>query len=129
MICYTCSPTSDDLGGMLIGRFLVGSAMGVSPPIAALYITEASPAFVRGTYGSFTQIATCLGLICFFFIGIPAKDVTRWWWVCFWVSTVPTALLALLMEFCAESPHWLFTRSLFDCSSPKTIISKIRDLP
>ncbi|KAJ0639429.1 putative major facilitator, sugar transporter, major facilitator superfamily [Helianthus annuus] len=104
------SATSDDLGGMLIGRFLVGSAMGVSPPIAALYITEASPAFVRGTYGSFTQIATCLGLICSFFIGIPAKDVTRWWRVCFWISTVPAALLALLMEFCAESPHWLFKR-------------------
>lgn len=27
--------------------------------------------------------------------------------MCFWVSTVPAALLALLMEFCAESPHWL----------------------
>ncbi|KAM0065394.1 putative major facilitator, sugar transporter, major facilitator superfamily [Helianthus debilis subsp. tardiflorus] len=34
------SVTSDDLGGMLIGRFLVGSAMGVSPPLATLYITE-----------------------------------------------------------------------------------------
>ncbi|GKB08335.1 probable plastidic glucose transporter 3 [Tanacetum coccineum] len=102
--------TADGLGGMLLGRFLVGTAMGVSPPVAALYITEVSPAFVRGTYGSFSQIATCLGLICSFFIGIPAKDVSRWWRVCFWVSTVPAALLALLMEFCAESPHWLFKR-------------------
>lgn len=30
------------------------------------------------------------------------------WRVCFWVSVVPAALLALCMEFCAESPHWLF---------------------
>ncbi|PWA98340.1 putative plastidic glucose transporter 3 [Artemisia annua] len=147
------SATADGLGGMLLGRFLVGTAMGVSPPVAALYITEVSPALLRGTYGSFTQIATCLGLICSFFIGIPAKDVSRWfhqlcceahmgaslrlqlvldlyvlsslgyqqrmflvgrehdmWRVCFWVSTVPAALLALLMEFCAESPHWLFKR-------------------
>ncbi|KAK1434117.1 hypothetical protein QVD17_11035 [Tagetes erecta] len=104
------SATSDGLGGMLFGRFLVGTAMGVSPPVAALYITEVSPAFVRGTYGSFTQIATCLGLIASFFIGIPAKDVSRWWRICFWVSTVPAALLALLMEFCAESPHWLLKR-------------------
>lgn len=104
------SATADGLGGMLLGRFLVGIGMGVSPPVAALYITEVSPAFVRGTYGSFTQLATCLGLIATFVIGIPAKDVPRWWRVCFWVSTVPAALLALLMEFCAESPHWLFKR-------------------
>ncbi|RRT36128.1 hypothetical protein B296_00033007 [Ensete ventricosum] len=30
------------------------------------------------------------------------------WRVCFWVSTVPAAFLALCMEFCAESPHWLY---------------------
>lgn len=35
------------------------------------------------------------------------KWITIRWRVCFWVSTVPAALLALLMEFCAESPHWL----------------------
>ncbi|KAI7736428.1 hypothetical protein M8C21_016101 [Ambrosia artemisiifolia] len=110
IIGASLSATAEGLGVMLIGRFLVGTAMGVSPPIAALYITEVSPAFVRGTYGSFPQIATCLGLISTFFIGIPAKDVARWWRVCFWISTVPAALLALLMEFCAESPHWLFKR-------------------
>ncbi|KVI06008.1 General substrate transporter, partial [Cynara cardunculus var. scolymus] len=107
IIGASMSATANGLGGMLFGRFLVGTGMGVTPPVAALYITEVSPAFVRGTYGSFTQIATCLGLIASFFIGIPAKDVPRWWRVCFWVSTVPAALLALLMEFCAESPHWL----------------------
>lgn len=35
-----CSATADGLGGMLLGRFLVGTGMGVSPPVAALYITE-----------------------------------------------------------------------------------------
>ncbi|CAL5409543.1 unnamed protein product [Camellia sinensis] len=69
-----------------------------------------SPAFVRGTYGSFTQIATCLGLMGALFIGIPAKDIVGWWRVCFWVSAIPAAVLAVLMEFCAESPHWLFKR-------------------
>ncbi|CAL5410563.1 unnamed protein product [Camellia sinensis] len=32
------------------------------------------------------------------------------WRVCFWVSAIPAAVLAVLMEFCAESPHWLFKR-------------------
>lgn len=70
------------------------------------------------------------------FIGIPVKDIPGWyhinllhvmmlhifihdlkvlpefcsrrWRVCFWVSTIPAAILAAAMVFCAESPHWLY---------------------
>ncbi|KAK1313234.1 putative plastidic glucose transporter 2 [Acorus calamus] len=63
-----------------------------------------------GTYGSFIQIATCLGLIASLFAGIPSKSIVGWWRVCFWISAVPAAILALFMEFCAESPHWLYKR-------------------
>ncbi|WOL00801.1 putative plastidic glucose transporter 2 isoform X2 [Canna indica] len=94
--------------GMLLGRFLVGTGMGLGPPVASLYVTEVSPPSVRGTYGSFIQIATCLGLMSALFVGIPVKQVMGWWRVCFWVSSVPAVLLALCMEFCAESPHWLY---------------------
>ena len=31
-----------------------------------------------------------------------------WSVVCFWVSTIPAAILATAMVFCAESPHWLY---------------------
>ncbi|XP_074343665.1 putative plastidic glucose transporter 2 isoform X1 [Apium graveolens] len=110
IIGASISATTSTLHGMLLGRLLVGTGMGLGPPVAALYVAEASPSFVRGTYGSFTQIASCLGLMASLCIGIPAKDVVGWWRVCFWVSTVPAVLLALLMEFCAESPHWLFKR-------------------
>ncbi|GMP59817.1 hypothetical protein CsSME_00022945 [Camellia sinensis var. sinensis] len=98
---------SISLEGMLLGRFLVGTGLGVGPAVASLYITEVSPSFVRGTYGSFIQIATCLGLIGALFIGIPAKSIAGWWRLCFWVSAIPAAILALAMAFCAESPHWL----------------------
>ncbi|CAL9179109.1 probable plastidic glucose transporter 2 isoform X1 [Musa acuminata AAA Group] len=104
------SASSRSLEGMLFGRFLVGTGMGLGPTVASLYVTEVSPPMVRGTYGSFIQIATCLGLIAALFIGIPVKEVVGWWRVCFWVSAVPAALLALCMEFCAESPHWLYKR-------------------
>ncbi|KAK2970969.1 hypothetical protein RJ640_027450 [Escallonia rubra] len=102
------SATTNNLAGMLLGRFLVGTGLGVGPPVASLYVTEVSPAFVRGTYGSFIQIATCLGIMGALFIGIPVKDIAGWWRLCFWVSTIPAALLALGMVFCAESPHWLY---------------------
>ncbi|KAK6125003.1 hypothetical protein DH2020_041277 [Rehmannia glutinosa] len=110
IIGASMSATTSGLGGMLLGRFFVGTGMGLGPPVAALYVSEVSPAFVRGTYGSFTQIATCLGLMTALLIGIPAKNVLGWWRVCFWVSAIPATLLAFLMEFSTESPHWLFKR-------------------
>ncbi|MFS7898242.1 putative major facilitator, sugar transporter [Helianthus anomalus] len=30
------------------------------------------------------------------------------WRICFWLSTIPSTVLALAMIFCAESPHWLY---------------------
>ncbi|XP_061951626.1 probable plastidic glucose transporter 2 [Populus nigra] len=102
------SATTKTLAGMLLGRLLVGTGMGLGPPVASLYVTEVSPSFVRGTYGSFIQIATCLGLMAALFIGIPVREIAGWWRICFWVSTVPAGILALSMMFCAESPHWLY---------------------
>ncbi|MBA0622235.1 hypothetical protein Godav_007796 [Gossypium davidsonii] len=95
---------------MLIGRFLVGTGMGIGPPVASLYLAEVSPASLRGTYGSFIQIATCLGLMGALFIGIPVREIAGWWRICFWVSTVPAGILAFAMIFCAESPHWLYKK-------------------
>ncbi|EYU29813.1 hypothetical protein ABFS82_10G105700 [Erythranthe guttata] len=96
------------LSGMLLGRFLVGTGLGVGPPVASLYVTEISPAHVRGTYGSFIQIATCFGFMAALLIGIPVSNIFGWWRVCFWVSTIPASMLALLMAFCVESPQWLY---------------------
>lgn len=110
IIGASISASANKLQGMLLGRFIVGLGMGLGPPVASLYVTEVSPSFVRGTYGSLVQIATCLGLIATLFMGFPVKRVPRWWRVCFWVSTIPAAVLAILIEFCAESPPWLYKR-------------------
>ncbi|XP_041994540.1 probable plastidic glucose transporter 2 [Salvia splendens] len=100
--------TSRNLTGMLVGRILVGIGLGIGPPVASLYVTEISPAHVRGTYGSFIQIATCLGLMAALVVGIPVRSIFGWWRFCFWMSIFPASMLALLMAFCAESPHWLY---------------------
>jgi Sugar (and other) transporter len=48
------------------------------------------------------------------------------WRVCFWVATVPATLLAICMEFCAESPHWLykvfFWTFLVTCAESRTLV-------
>ncbi|KAE8706494.1 putative plastidic glucose transporter 2 [Hibiscus syriacus] len=99
IIAAATSATIKNLAGMLIGRFLVGTGMGLGPPVASLYVAEVSHASLRGTYGSFIQIATCLGLVGALFIGTPVKETAGWWCVCFWVSTIPAGLLAFVMMF------------------------------
>ncbi|MFQ6639073.1 hypothetical protein Gotur_015900 [Gossypium turneri] len=110
IIGSSMSATAKNLWGMLLGRLFVGTGMGIGPPVAALYVAEVSPAYVRGTYGSCSQLATCLGLMGALFIGFPAKQIEGWWRMCFWASVAPAALLTLFMEFSVESPHWLFKR-------------------
>ncbi|MBA0864530.1 hypothetical protein Goshw_003927 [Gossypium schwendimanii] len=110
IIGSSMSATAKNLWGMLLGRLFVGTGMGIGPPVAALYVAEVSPAYVRGTYGSCSQLATCLGLMGALFIGFPAKQIEGWWRMCFWASVTPAALLTLFMEFSVESPHWLFKR-------------------
>lgn len=100
--------TTKTLAGMLLGRLLVGIGLGIGPPVASLYIAEVSPSHVRGTFGSSIQIATCLGLMAAFVVGVPVKSIMGWWRICFWVSLIPAAVLAFGMIFCAESPHWLY---------------------
>uniref|UniRef100_A0A0D6QUC2 Major facilitator superfamily (MFS) profile domain-containing protein n=1 Tax=Araucaria cunninghamii TaxID=56994 RepID=A0A0D6QUC2_ARACU len=105
------SAMSTNSHAMFLGRLIVGFGMGIAGPVTSLYITEISPAHVRGTYGSLIQIATCLGILGALFIGIPANSIPGWWRACFWISSIPAALLALGMELCAESPQWLVKQS------------------
>ncbi|KAL3699632.1 hypothetical protein R1sor_017654 [Riccia sorocarpa] len=96
---------------MLLGRLLVGMGLGVAGPVASLYVSEISPTSVRGTYGSLLQVATCFGILGSILAALPSATIPGWWRACFWIATIPAALLALAMEYCAESPRWLFKGS------------------
>lgn len=112
MILGACaSAIASDLRMMIFGRLLVGLGLGLGGPVTALYVSEISPTAVRGTYGSLCQIATCIGILGALVIGLPVETIPGWWRKCFWISTVPAVLLAFGMEFCSESPRWLFKRS------------------
>ncbi|XP_002974043.2 probable plastidic glucose transporter 2 [Selaginella moellendorffii] len=105
--------SSMSLKMMLYGRFLVGVGLGLSGPLASLYVSEISPTAVRGAYGSLLQVAGCCGILGALVAGFPSSSIIGWWRVCFWISTGPAVLLAVAMQFCAESPRWLFKRKQY----------------
>lgn len=102
------SAVSTHVGAMILGRFIVGLGLGLSGPVTAMYVSEISPTSVRGTYGSFIQIATCIGILASLVAGLPAHSIPGWWRTCFWIAVIPAIMLAIGMEWCAESPRWLF---------------------
>lgn len=105
------SAKAQNLELMLAGRLFVGFGLGIGAPVLSLYISEVSPTQVRGVYGSFAQIATCIGMLVALVAGLPIHSNPSWWRGCFWISTIPVILLLFGMEFCAESPRWLFKNS------------------
>ncbi len=56
-----------------IGRVVVGIAIGIASFTAPLYISEISPANVRGTLVSLNQLMITIGIVCSYLAAI-----TRW---------------------------------------------------
>lgn len=111
IIGASLSALAPSLGFMVVGRLLVGVGLGIGSPSTALYVSEISPTAFRGTFGALCQIAACLGLLGALVAGLPVAVIAGWWRICFWIAVVPAALVVLGMEFCSESPRWLFKQS------------------
>lgn len=54
---YTLSATTNSLEGMLLGRFFVGTGMGLGPPVAALYVSEVQTRRLAFAFGRYLDTA------------------------------------------------------------------------
>ncbi|KAH7283356.1 hypothetical protein KP509_34G003000 [Ceratopteris richardii] len=108
---------------MMLGRFLVGLGLGIGSSATTLYVSEISPAPLRGTYGAICQIAGCIGLLVSFAMGLPVAIINGWWRICFWMPLIPAVILLLAFESCPESPRWLYKHSQW--SEAETAIKRL----
>lgn len=46
--------------------------------LKCIILVQVSPPSVRGTYGSFIQIATCIGILAALVAGLPVHSVSGW---------------------------------------------------
>ena len=58
------SATAGGLEQMLLGRVVTGAAIGLSSTLVPLYISEVSPAAVRGALGTLNQARRRRPLLC-----------------------------------------------------------------
>jgi len=84
------SALSTSLSMLVIYRFIGGLAIGGSSVLAPLYISEISPAKIRGRLVGINQLAIVTGILCAFFSNYILIDTgaNNWRWM-FMAGTVP----------------------------------------
>lgn len=100
---------------VLIGcRFLIGLAIGVASYVAPLYISEISPANVRGSLVSLNQLMITCGIVVSYLIDyMLTLGKNEWRWM-FGLGAIPAVILLIGMIYLPETPRWLISRGLVD---------------
>ncbi|HJW70453.1 MAG TPA: sugar porter family MFS transporter [Candidatus Binatia bacterium] len=97
---------ANSVATLIAGRFLVGCGIGLTSVGGPMYIAEASPARVRGTFVSLFQLAITVGILLAYIVCAVLAPSSAWRWM-LGLAALPGLLLALGMLFMPESPRWL----------------------
>lgn len=105
----------------VIYRIIGGFAVGAASVLAPAYISEVTPAHLRGRLSSVQQVMIIVGLTAAFlsnyllaeFAGSSTEQFwmgyEAWRWM-FWMELVPAIIFLLALIFIPESPRYLVTR-------------------
>ncbi|MGD0433106.1 MAG: sugar porter family MFS transporter [Acetobacteraceae bacterium] len=92
---------------LLVGRLLIGVAIGVASMLTPLYLAEISPAASRGAVTSLNQLCITLGILVSYLVGYAFAETAEGWRWMLGLGAVPGAILAAGMLVLPESPRWL----------------------
>ena len=101
---------SDSVTEMIIWRFIVGVAIGISSTTAPLYIAELAPSKIRGALVSINQLAITIGILVSYLIGLLFVH-TESWRIMFGIAVIPAAVQFIVMSFFPESPRSLINHN------------------
>ncbi len=101
------SALAPGIDSLLISRFVIGIGIGITSVVAPLYISEVSPAQIRGGLVSLYQFAITVGILAAFIVDYALAHAEAWRWM-LGLAVVPSAILIGGMIFMPESPRYLF---------------------
>ncbi|XP_031389848.1 inositol transporter 4 isoform X2 [Punica granatum] len=95
---------------IIVGRILVGLGVGMASMTAPLYISEASPARIRGALVSTNGFLITGGQFLSYLINLAFVHVKGTWRWMLGVAGLPALIQFVLMIFLPESPRWLYRK-------------------
>lgn len=119
------SGIATDSGQFVFFRLLGGLAIGAASVLAPAYISEVTPAHLRGRLSSIQQIMIIVGLTAAFLsnylVAAAAGSSTSpfwmgfeaWRWM-FWIQIGPAAIFLLSLLLIPESPRYLVAKGRMD---------------
>lgn len=106
-----------------IGRVIVGIAIGIASYTAPLYISEISPAGIRGKLVSLNQLMITIGILVSYLADYGLAASRGWRWM-FGLAAIPALILLIGLAFVPESPRW-YVKALMR-ERAREVLSKIR---
>ncbi len=116
----TFAPNVDVL---IVGRLVIGFAIGISSYTTPLFISEMAPASQRGAMVLLNAITITGGEAVAFLLDYALAPSAAWRWM-FAAGLIPAVLLLVGMIFLPETPRWMVLRGR--TAEAKKILSKIR---
>ncbi|KAL0443021.1 UNVERIFIED_CONTAM: Inositol transporter 4 [Sesamum latifolium] len=108
---------------IIIGRIFVGLGVGMASMTSPLYISEASPARIRGALVSTNGLLITGGQFLAYLINLAfTKAPGTWRWM-LGVAVVPAVVQFVLMLLLPESPRWLYRQD--KVKEARAILEKI----
>ncbi|MDG0822997.1 MAG: sugar porter family MFS transporter [Staphylococcus equorum] len=91
---------------LVLGRLVIGLAVGGSTAIVPVYLSEMAPTEQRGSLSSLNQLMITIGILAAYLINYAFTPIEGWRWM-LGLAIVPSLILLIGVAFMPESPRWL----------------------
>ncbi|KAJ5542023.1 hypothetical protein N7461_008026 [Penicillium sp. DV-2018c] len=114
--------------GMVLGRSIVGLAVGSASAVTPLYISELAPSHARGRLVTILSLFVTGGQVVAYVVGWLFSGTTGGWRWIVGLGALPAFVQLAILVLLPETPRWLVQAGLNDRA--KTVLTKIyQDCP
>ncbi|MGO4046796.1 sugar porter family MFS transporter [Staphylococcus pseudintermedius] len=94
---------------LVLGRVIIGLAVGGSTAIVPVYLSELAPTDARGSLSSLNQLMITIGILASYLVNYAFAPIEGWRWM-LGLAVVPSVILMIGVIFMPESPRWLLEK-------------------
>jgi SP family galactose:H+ symporter-like MFS transporter len=108
---------------LILGRVVVGIAIGIASEVAPLYISEVAPPKARGSLVSLNQLAITIGIVVSYLIDYALSPISGWRYMLL-LAVIPAAILGIGMVPLPDTPRWLMNHN--EADEARKVLKRIR---